>query len=301
MKPVMRFLFSLFILIIMAGKASAAACCGGSFAAPSIIAGDDKAQVTISAAQENITTDVYTNGIWKKRDEAENIQSLKIEGAHILSDRWQAGLSVPVVQRSRAQQSSSGLGDLAVTLGYEYLPDWDYNPIRPKGIGFLQITAPTGKSIYDSDHIYGLDSHGRGFWSLGAGTLLTKTWSRFDAFASFEWHRSFNKSVNHNRVSGTLKPGWGSNVGIGTGYNITNFRFGGSLTWSEEEAISIEGPQNSQGAAQRFARLNLSGSYMVSEELAWTLNYSDQTIVGSATNTSLGRSVSVLLQKRWPR
>lgn len=297
----MPFLFSLFFLLTTSTKVDAAACCGGGFAAPSIITGDDKAQVTISAAQENISTDVYTNGLWKKRDEAESVQTLRIEAAHLLSDRWQAGLAAPIVQRSRAGESSSGLGDVAATLGYEYLPDWDYNPIRPKGIGFLQVTLPTGKSIYESENIYGLDSHGRGFWALGAGTLLTKTWTRFDAFASFEVHRSFDKSIDHKGISGTLKPGWGSNVGIGAGYNTSDFRFGGSLHWSEEDAVDLAGSQNSKGAAQKFARLNLLSSYMASEELAWTLSYSDQTILGNPSNTSLGRSVSVFLQKRWPR
>lgn len=297
MKLLLLLLFSFGVV----ENAFAAACCGGGFATPSLISGDDRAQITSSLSHSEIHADAYTSGLWKKRETKESTEILRLDAAHIFEDRWQTGVSIPVVKRSRSGESSSGFGDISALVGYEYLPDWDYHPYRPKGIGFLQLVFPTGKSVYESDTTYGLDSRGRGFWALGVGTLLTKAFGKYDAFINAEVHRSFDKKINENGIDGTLKPGWGGNFGLGLGYNTSQFRFGSNLTWSYEEAVAIEGTTSSEGSLQRFATLGLTASYLVSDEWATTLSYSDQTIVGSPYNTSLSKSVMLMLQRRWLR
>src|SRR5262245_9210446 len=84
-------------LILFSIDAFGAACCGGGFAAPSLIVGDDKAQVTTSYAYTQITDDVGTDSLWRKRETDESSETLKVEAAHIFWDRWQSGLSIPVV------------------------------------------------------------------------------------------------------------------------------------------------------------------------------------------------------------
>jgi hypothetical protein len=304
MKRILILCFSLLGASVLSGtKARAAACCGGGFAAPSIIAGDDKAQLTTSySATEVVIDNVDSQGIWRKWDTHQQVQTFKIEGAHVFWDRFQAGLSIPVIQRSRDSLNYSGLGDVSTSLGYEYLPDWDYNPFRPKGIGFLQLTLPTGKSKADSD-VGGLDSRGNGFWALGMGTLLTKTWARFDSFTSLELHQSFGKQVSNSQFSGKLEPGYGGNLGIGLGYNVKDYRFGSSITWTYEDAVktnSNSGTSN-DGSIERYATGVLSASYMASDEWSGTFSYSDQTLFGSPVNTSLGRGVALQIQRRWGR
>lgn len=304
MKQPLNLFFSFIALsLVFISKAEAAACCGGGFAAPSIIAGDDKAQLTTSyAATEVVVDNVDTQGIWRKWDTHQQVQTMRLEGAHIFWDRYQAGFSIPVIQRSRESLSYSGLGDISTSIGYEYLPDWDYNPYRPKGIGFLQLTFPTGKSRADSE-VGGLDSRGNGFWALGLGTLLTKTWAKFDAFSSIEFHRSFGKEVSNSQFRGKLEPGYGGNLGIGFGYNVKDYRFGSSITWTYEDAIrtiSNSGTRN-DGAIERFATCVLSASYMASDEWSGTVSYSDQTLFGSPVNTSLGKGVALQIQRRWGR
>lgn len=142
-----RWSLLLFSLIFIPQISWGAACCGGAFASPSIIAGDEKAQLTTSYSFMEVVVDsVDSRGYWHKWDDHQRVQTFKIEGAHLISDRWQIGFTLPVIERSRLDQSYSGLGDISTSLAYEYLPDWNYNPIRPKGIGFLQVTLPTGKS-----------------------------------------------------------------------------------------------------------------------------------------------------------
>lgn len=288
-------------LLLLSRDAFGAACCGGSFAAPSLIVGDDRAQVTASYAYSEVTDDVGADSFWRRRDTRESSETIKIEGAHIFQDRWQAGVSVPVIRRTRAGNSSSGLGDVAGTLGYEYLPDWDYNPWRPRGLGFLRLIAPTGRSINEADTTYQLDSRGRGFWAIGAGTILSKTLGSWDLFSSLDVHRSFKKNYSNPQSSGVLKPGFGGSFGFGAGYSLSAFRLGAGLTWIYEDPVNVSGTATSQGSLQRYATANLSASYLLPDEYAVTVSYADQTLFGSPVNTTLGKGVTVFFQKRWLR
>ncbi|MGZ3704283.1 MAG: hypothetical protein ACXVC4_21005, partial [Bdellovibrionota bacterium] len=208
---------------------------------------------------------------------------------------------LPLVQRSRAGANSFGLGDISGTLGYEILPDWDYSAWRPKGISFLQLTAPTGRAVNESTAAYQLDSRGRGFWALGAGTLFTKTAGDIDFFTTVDAHRSFAKDFQNAQVSGRLSPGWGGNAGAGIGYNWAKVRVGGSLTYTYEDPVNVSGAVSSSGVPQRFATAALSASYLASSDWAATLTYADQTRFGSPLNTSLGRAATLQLQRRWQR
>jgi hypothetical protein len=294
-------LFCFLIFSLAPALAHAAACCGGGFAAPSLIAGDDKAMLTATYGYSQVLDDIGSDSLWRQRQDQETSTTYKLEGAHIFSDRWQAGASVPVVTRTRARTSSSGFGDIAGNLGYEYLPDWDYSAWRPKGIGFFQLTVPTGRSINESDSRYQLDARGRGFWAIGLGTLLTKTVSNWDFFTDIDVHRSFARRFSNSQMSGTLTPGYGGDLGLGAGYNLKDFRIGGAITWTYEDPVDLSGPTSSKGAAQRFATATASLSYLMPDDWAATLTYSDQTLFGSPLNTTLARGVLLLLQKRFPR
>lgn len=294
---------SLIVLLSLAcsSLAHAAACCGGGFAAPSIIAGDDKAQVTSSLARSQVRTDVYPDGTWEDRSYRETTETLKLEAAHVFWDRFQAGGSVPVIRRARSEDSSAGLGDVSATLGYEYLPDWDYNPWRPKGLGYLQLTLPTGKTIQEAEDKFQLESRGRGFWGLGLGTLLTKIVGSWDVFSSLDVHRSFAKDYSSSLGPGRLEPGWGGNLAAGLGYNTESFRIGGSVAWTYEDAIEVQGANPSSGTPERYGTVSASGSYLFETDWAATLTYSDQALIGSPLNARLGRTVLVQLQRRWSR
>lgn len=284
-------------------ETQAAACCGGGFAVPSLITGDDKALITTTYINSKIDTDVFSNGVWQKRSDSDVTQTYKIEGAHIFKDVFQYGFSLPLQTRERSGGlggDSTGLGDAALQLGYEYLPDWDYHPWRPKGVGFLTLTLPTGKSIYESDDALGLDSRGRGFWALGIGSALVKSWTRWDLNSTFEIHRSFEKQVNTAQLDGKIKPGTGGSLALGAGYNFKNLRLGSSIAWTYEDAIRMEN-ENSLGSAQRAATGTLLASYLFLDNWAGTVSYADQTWFGSPTNTSLAKNFSLSIQKRWPR
>lgn len=290
-----------FSLLLSAEAALGAACCGGGIAAPAMIAGDDRAQLTSSYSFTEVAVDsVDSRGIWRKWEHHQRVETFRVEGAHLLSDRWQAGFSLPVIRRSRLEQTYTGLGDVSATLAYEYLPDWDYHPIRPKGTGFLQLSFPTGKARAESD-VGGLDSRGNGFLSVGLGTLLTKAMGPYDLFTLAEIHRSMPKDVANTSVKGTLRPGYGGTLTLGAGYNFWAWRIGPSLSWTYEDPVELRGDVSSSGTLERYTTAALALSYLPSDAWAGTLTYSDQTLFGSPLNTSLGRSFALQVQRRWGR
>lgn len=295
-------LFISSILSLASLQVSAAACCGGGFATPALITGDDKAQVTTTYSNSRIDTDVYSSGIWQKRSGDDISQTYKIEAAHIFNDLYQFGFSVPMLTRERSGNlggTSTGLGDVTLQAGYEFLSDWDYSSWRPKGVSFLTLTLPTGKSVYESEDALGLDSRGRGFWALGVGSTFVKNFGKWDANTTLEVHRSFEKTAHTSQVDGKIKPGTGGSLSIGSGYNIKDVRLGASATWNYEDAIQIE---NSSGeSAQRFATGSLLASYVFQDNWAGTLSFADQTLLGSPSNTTLSKTFSVSIQKRWAR
>lgn len=277
----------------------ASACCGGTAAAPSIISGDNKAQVSMSYSRSEIAADVNAEGYWRKRDSRETSEQYRIEAAHLITDRTQMGLTIPVIQRERNGDSESGLGDTSLQYGYEYLTDWDYHPYRPKGIGYIQLVLPTGKSIYESNNQYGLDARGRGFWALGLGTLLTKAIGKWDVSFSLDVHRVFSKTVATEQFEGTVTPGWGWQVGPALGYNWKLWRLGGALSWTHEDGLNFS--SGGHTPAQRMTTGSLNLSYLFAEVWSASLSYADQTLFGSPSNTTLARSMSLQLSKRWDR
>lgn len=291
-------------LFFYSTPAFSAACCGGGFATPSLITGDDKALLTATYLNSRIDTDVYSNGIWQKRKGDDISQTYKIEAARVFHDSFQYGFSIPLQTRERSGslgEASTGFGDVALQMGYEYLPDWDYNPWRPKGVGFLTLTLPTGKSVYETEDSLALDSRGRGFWALGIGSAFTKSWTHWDANSTIEIHRSFEKTVNNTQINGKIRPGTGASLSFGSGYNMRDLRLGGSVSWNYEDPIEVEN-ETSQASAQRFATGTLLASYVFPEShWAGTISYADQTWFGSPTNTSLSKSFSLSIQKRWAR
>ncbi len=282
----------------------AAPCCGAGFAIPSIITSDDKAQVAVSYSYSKIHADVFTNGDWRRRQEKDVTETYKLEGAHIFNDRYQFGVSAPYQKRTRegAQaDSSAGLGDVSLQLGYEYLPDWDYNPYRPKGIGYLSLIVPTGRSIYESKDGSGIDARGRGFWGLGAGTVLTKSWGPWDANFNFEGHYSLPKKVSNDTTKGTVKPSYGGSTSLGGGHNWKSWRMGALINWFYEAETDVTGTTASEGQLKRYAAGSVLLSYLFQSNESLVLSYTDQTIFGSPFNTSLSKSITLFFQKRWQR
>ena len=306
----MQFLLVLvFSLFIPFHTSFAAPCCGGGAAVPTLITGDDLAQIQFGYAYGTVIGDAPTQGlpVFRASDDLENLQTLRLDGAYRISDRFQFGVGLPLVGRninnSEGSASSWGLGDSLVDVGYEFLPEWTYSEWRPHGIAFLQLILPTGVSNHEANQPLRVDARGRGYYSLGGGFVLTKSISAFDFLFVLEVHHSFNRTVTDaSQNTYELIPSFGgtSTLGIGFSPGSGNFRFGLSLSPIYEGSTDRLGGLNSPIDAQLVWNTSAAASYMINDEASLSFTYTDQTLMGPAYNVSLNRIFALSLQKRWP-
>ncbi|MCC6276514.1 MAG: hypothetical protein IT289_01215 [Oligoflexia bacterium] len=297
----LRFSIALFsLLFLINAKAFGAPCCASATSGPGLLSNEERSHLTTRVSRSSISNNIDSDGYWERTKDPVITQTMELSGAILLSDRWQIGMAVPFSERTTTSQKYSGLGDVSGTIGYEYLPDWDYHPWRPRAVGYFQITAPTGLSIYDEGSTTGSGALGQGFWTLGMGTLLTKAWGRWDVLALGEIHRSLSREIK-SQASLTANPGLGTSIGAGVGMSLGAWRLGGNVTWTYQDPISIRGNIDSEGTLQRYASASLSLNYMIDSTLAAQATYTDQNILGRPFNTSLSRIVSLQLRKQWVR
>lgn len=292
--------------------AVAAPCCASNAAAPSLLSGDDQAQLSATVAYGSVIGDAPERGIavFRSEDESERTLTYRLDGAMLVSDRWQLGASVQVSQRSLSRQgfngTSTGLGDARLTAGFEALPEWTYSEWRPKGYAFAQLTLPTGKSLYETASDGGVSATGRGFYSIAAGALFVKRWSLIDGYVLPEGHYSFERSFD-DRVSGetiSVTPGFGTSVALGIGVSPGEgaLRAGLRLQPSYNQYRRIRsGSGESVSSYQLVWDTALEATYLVND--LWSVNAAiiDQTLFGPAVNSTLSRTFALGVRHGWQR
>jgi hypothetical protein len=201
-----------------------------------------------------------------------------------------------------SEQAKVGVGDAGVALAYEFLPEFTYSAWKPKGFVFSRWVIPIGKSIYESTDPGGADNMGRGFHALAWGIVLTKTWSEWDALLSLEAHWTLPRTFHQGKLAYVFRSGWGGGAIAGLGYSPGNgaFRLGVSVSPIYEAARDVQVVGPSRTADQLAWAVAIQGNFRWNEEWTSSLIYSDQTLLGGSTNVVLGRSVSLLVLKRFP-
>lgn len=302
-----RFHFYLFSFVLCAGLVSdlahAAACCGGNFASPAMISGDEKGLLSIAWSEAQITDYADPQGKLRRQGGISE-RSLQISGAGLLSDRWQLGALSSIKQQNRSDvdATSTALGDSSLLLAFEAVPEWNYNPLIPHGYTFLQVTAPTGVSTYESRKTGNVDVTGNGFWTVGGGAMLLKAWGPWDAQAQLEIHQGFARRFD-NPTYGKMnaKPGIGGSTYVSGGYSFGDWRTGLGLRHSDDGPVKLTGTSTSTSEPKRYSSVVLTVNYLIERQWALALNYSDDTIFGAPSNALLSRALTLTLQHRWAR
>lgn len=304
---------SCFFALILTGWPTnfsfAASCCGGGANFPVLITGDFKSQVNSSLSYSSVIGDVDKGGTstFRHADNNETTQTVKVDGSYLLSDYWQTGISIPIVKREKrvygSHSESSGLGDVSAQLSFEFLPELRYSTWKPRGFTFLNLTLPTAPSIYDFNDPLGADARGRGFYTIDLGVSFLKTRGAWDFTGSFSIFQPLNKRFSSRTgESGMIYSTPGVSVLLGAGYTprVTSpWRFGLSLSPRYEGRKVIETSTSSASEAQMVWDTGSSVSYLYEKELAFSAQYLDQTLLGPAQNTTLSRTISVNVQKRF--
>ncbi len=299
----------LFLFLLSAPIAQSAPCCGGSSAIPTLITGDDRAQIQASLSHGSMIGDAPSSGIpvFRASDDREGLDVFNLAGAYRIFDRGQVGFGIPLISRNRntpsATAGAAGIGDLIFDFAYEAIPDFDYSEWRPKGFVFLQMTLPTSASTYDSIEPFQIDARGRGFYTLGLGAAFLKTISNWDFLFTFELHRSLKRTLTAQDGSTlSLVPQFGGTAMLGAGYSPGggNLRFGASLAPIFEGPIDVYGAIDSISDSQLSWSTSFQVGYLLSDEWSAGATYTDQTLMGPASNVGLSRSILLSIQHRWP-
>ena len=276
----------------------AAACCGGNAGNVGVITGDERASLSGSVQISETTHSVSADGWWTKLQNESRKSVLKLDYTQIFSDRFQVGASVPMAS---SDTHPLGLSDVSALVGYEALPEWDYDPYTPHGVVYVSAKMPTGTSIYDDDEELQKNPTGKGFWAFGAGIVLNKTWGPWDASMGVEARRSLNRTVHNSLLNGEVQPGNGLQWSLGGGWNRGPVRIGASVATNYEDPIRVTGTIESNGSPQRVTTMTLSMGYLLATNLTLTGSYFDQSILGDPVNTNLDTGVSIAIQKRYSR
>jgi hypothetical protein len=252
----------------------------------------------------NISDDVLSSGKWIRRKDGNLATTYKAEGATLLSDSWQAGFSIPCIEKNANNlDRKQGFGDISLSLAHDTFPELLYSKWKPKGVTFLQLTIPSSPSVYDTESFSSLSVRGRGFVSIGLGVALTKNWNKFDGQFNLGLHRAMPRKFNSEAYGGKIEviPAWGSSANVGVGINSEKWRIGSLLSFNYEDAIRVNGALNSEGSVQRIYGLTFSSSYMINDESSASLSFADQSLIGSPLNSALSKTINFSLQHRWPR
>jgi hypothetical protein len=315
---VQRFLFLIFILslgfTLQAVPVSAAPCCAGSNAVPALIAGDESQNLQIGVSSATVIGDapgaglgipVFRDALSPKEEK----EILTVNYARLIDrDRWQSGISLPL-QRNRLAQNGKderavALGDISLTLAYETLPEWEYTLMIPRVFSFLQLTLPTGKSIYESGKTLFSDASGLDQFQLALGALAIKRWSTWDANSVIKmgWvlGRSFQSPQTGKSV---LSSTWTAAGSAGVGYSFwERYRAGTSVSFEYQSPLSIQNAGIESIGSQRLVwSAGLSLTYLSGADDSFILGYQDQTLLGPALNSSLSRAFSLAYSHRVER
>jgi hypothetical protein len=290
--------------LLVPAHARAGACCAAGAAAPALITGDEAATLTVAAGTASVIGDAPAEGlpVFRGSGEHELTRTVEVSGATLLSDRWQAGASLPFVSRDVSRGTTAGraagLAETRLSVAYEAWPEWEYSAWRPRGHLFAGVTVPLSRSIHDSREPWAADALGAAFWRAGAGALWVKRWADWDALAMPEVHFSFARDFGPLRVA----PGWGGSVKVGGGRSWGALRLGlGLQPVYEQPRRTVESGIESRGARQVAWNTGLDAAYALSGEWSASAAYVDQTLLGPAVNSTLSRSFAVQLRRLWPR
>jgi len=287
-----------------------ASCCGGASQLPTLITGNDNtAQLQTSFSDQRIQGDFrgLAQSSSRSTGDNEHLQTISIEGALLLSDRWQIGAGLPLIRRSREfsgfSGESVGFGDPNLSAGYEWLTEWSYSVWKPKAFVYFRTSLPFGRSALDSELPYLLDSVGKGFASTALGNIFLKTWGDFDLNLSWEIKRFLPRTTQKSFGEIEWIPGWGTQASLALGYSPVRgpVRFGLALSGNWEEAIRSEGALFAMALPIRSLHTMASVSYLWDAALSTSLTLTDNSMFSSQSNTPIIKTIGFFAQYRWLR
>lgn len=278
-------------------KLYASSCCGGGSSSSMIITGDNRSELALGYAYRSDLgqTDSSAAAYFNNEAVIDQKQSLNLQAQYQLSEFTQIATKTSFVDKkmdkSGLHESNTGLGDIDLQATYEYLPEFTYHPIKPRGFTYLKLTIPTSKSLYDSLSSIRSDVRGSGLFSFSLGNFYIKKIDDWTLKLTTEWSHYIGKKYSNLTLSDFDK----FVIPIGVSYTLLNsdITLGFNDTFSYQTRKKITGINNSFSDAEYFWELNTFINYSLNRQDIISLSYSDSTLIGKSVNSPLYRSVAV--------
>ncbi len=306
--------FALSFFVVFFGyneqRAWSAPCCARSAAAPFLILTDDEAQIGLGVSAVDAVANVFEKAAFRPSGRTDFTNQYRVDGALLLSDRLQMGLSAAMVGRfvgsTGNPENNLGFGDTRLSLGYEYLPAWNYSAWKPQGFLFSVVTLPTGRSKFE---LGSGDSKatvtGLGFYSVALGSIFLKRWNVIDGFIIVEAHYSLPRTFATAYDPQVVVPGLGGSAGFGLGWSPGggNWRVGLRVQPRVDQVPTNNGIPEYLALPRVISSCDTGFdlSYMLGNSQTIMMSYTDQTLLGYAANTNLNRVLALNFQHRWER
>ena len=290
-----------------APTAWAAACCSGAGGLPTLITTDDRGQFSATLSSGALIGDALSPGelaVFRSPSDSTQTTSLGLGFARAWSPevQWGAQVSVRrlVADRDgptgpRASETLTALGDLQLSLAWEFLPELSFSRWRPRGFLWGGIILPTGRSPHELSPGTGNPdlSTGTGFFTPTVGLLLLKSGSSLDGSFAFEASVPFTRTFEGG--DGTVSPGASFRAQAGLGWSLSGLplRLGARLA----PKLRLAGSRGLLSQLLWDSTLEAGGE--IREGWAWQTAYTDQTLMGPAWNATLGRTLTLSLITRW--
>lgn len=277
--------------------ASAAPCCAGSGASLLALQGDERWSVGVAATRADLRADVDPSGEVMLRAplEAETSQSYQLTALTLLGDRWQAGISLPVVSRSvGAGAAFTGLGDVQAALTYELLPEFEYSAWKPRVFLSAELAAPLGRSVYEAHEEGLVDATSRGYWAPGLALAALKRWGDWSAGLTLRMRRGISREFTGR---GTVAPGseWSGRLELAHPLPMGGLQLSAGVEPVLQASGLVFGTPTS-GKVTWNTSLTLGGG--LGENWAWSISGFDQEFLAVGSNTTLSRGLTVALTVR---
>lgn len=281
-----------------------ASCCGGGSSIPGLITGDFRAQMGLQATYQNEIGKAYSQGkyLYYNNNKKRTRQNYSLFASSMISERAQIGGKINFSQTDYSndakKETASQFGDSEISFGYELIQERSFSWWQPRGFVFIALTLPTGSSNYNSSSSLYSDVNGKEQWGISTGMSFVKIIRSYDFLSSFQVGYRFSDkqkdvSINESFYGSFL-------IGAGVSPYNSNFRLGVNISYFQESAKDVYfGEKKIETQKEFYSELSIVGSYAIDPNLSLSINYSDQSILGPAQNTTLSRSVGVLVHKRW--
>lgn len=289
-------IFSLLFFFTYFNTSYAASCCGGGSSSSLIMQGDNSQEYSLGLSYRNDLGQSDNDGFssFNSSDITDRQGALNFQYQRQLSERFQGAFKSGLIQKDIVKQKRSehktGFADLEMQGTYEFLPEYTYSLLKPRGFIYSRFSIPLSRSLYDSNSPVFSDVRGSGLYSLSAGSFFVKHFSDLTLKLSLEGQYYFGKEFNDSKLKDYQK----LIIPIGISYALPMpVSIGGGASWSYQTAKKFSGMNHSNAQSEYFWELNAFINWEISREDTLGVNYADSTLLGKNINSALYRSLSL--------